>query len=91
MGVAHRVGNWAGLRVARTLSRSFPIVGTVVAVAVVGRSLRRKGWKLGLLDTLLDALPFVGTAKAGVELYRGDLFPDKLPAPAATPVPTTRA
>jgi hypothetical protein len=62
---------------ARRLSRTFPIIGTVVAVAVVGHTLRRKGWKLGLLDTVLDALPFVGTAKAGVELYRGDFFPDR--------------
>jgi hypothetical protein len=80
MGVARRLGRWAGMRAARRLSRSFPIVGAVIAVAVVSRTVRRKGWKLGLIDAALDALPFVGTAKAGIELVRGDLFPDR-PAP----------
>ena len=77
MGVANRVGSWAGMRVARRLSRSFPFVGTVVALAVAGGAIRRKGWRFGLIDSALDALPFVGTLKAGVELVRGDLFPDR--------------
>jgi len=78
MDVPHRLGQWAGMRAARQLSRSFPIVGTVIAIALVGRTVRRKGWKLGLIDAALDALPFIGTAKAGVELVRGDLFPDRM-------------
>jgi len=76
------------LRAARRLSRSLPVVGTVVAVAVVGQTIRRKGWARGLLSATLDAIPFVGTAKAGVELFRGDLFPDRplvaSPAPDRT-------
>jgi hypothetical protein len=88
MGVAHRLGSWAGMRAARRLSRSFPIVGTVIAVVLVGRTVRRKGWKLGLVDATLDALPFIGTAKAGVELVRGDLFPDRPAADIASRRPT---
>ena len=88
MGMAQRLGSLAAMRVARRLSRSIPIVGTVVAVAVVGRTIRRKGWKLGLIDAALDAMPFIGTAKAGVELARGDLFPDR-PVPAP-PDPSSR-
>ena len=89
MGIANRLGSWAATRGARRLTRSLPIVGTVVAVAVVGRTIRRKGWRLGLLDAALDAMPFIGTAKAGAELVRGDFFPDR---PLATPAedPTSR-
>ena len=65
------------MRVARRLARTFPIVGTLVAVALVGRAVRRKGWTRGLLDSTLDAMPVVGTFKAGVELLRGDLFPER--------------
>jgi hypothetical protein len=73
------MGGWAAMRTARRLSRTFPIVGTVIAVAVIGQTIRRKGWTRGLLNATLDALPFIGTAKAGVELFRGDLFPDREP------------
>jgi len=83
MGVVRRLSAWAAMRTARRLSRTFPIIGTVIAVAVVGQTIRRKGWKRGLLNATLDALPIVGTAKAGVELFRGDLFPDLEPPEGA--------
>jgi hypothetical protein len=76
MGIARRVSGWAGLKVARRLSRTLPFVGTAVAVAVAGRAIRRKGWTRGLLDTALDATPVVGAFKAAVESFRGDLFAD---------------
>jgi hypothetical protein len=76
MGIARRVSGWVGLKVARRLSRTFPIVGTAVAVAVAGRAIRRKGWTRGLLDTALDATPFLGAMKAAVESVRGDFFAD---------------
>ena len=77
MGAARRVGRWAGLKMARRVSRSVPLVGTALAVAFVGRAVQRKGWLRGLADTALDATPIVGALKAGVELVRGDLFPDR--------------
>jgi hypothetical protein len=84
MSVVRQIGGWAGMRVARRLARTFPIVGTAIAVAFVARAVRRKGWTRGLLDSTLDAMPVVGTVKAGVELFRGDLFPE-LDRPAVPP------
>jgi hypothetical protein len=77
MGAAHRVGRWAGLKVARRVSRAVPLVGTAVAVALAGDAMRRKGWMRGLIDTALDATPILGAVKAGIELVRGDTFPDR--------------
>jgi hypothetical protein len=31
----------------------------------------------GLLNSGIDAVPFVGAAKNAIEFFRGDFFPDK--------------
>ena len=42
--------------------------------------MKRKGFFGGILDTGLNAVPFVGAAKNTVELVRGrDFIPDRLP------------
>lgn len=57
-----------------------PIIGTVVAVATVASTIRRKGVVSGTLDTGLNAMPFVGLVKNAVEMMRGrDFFPDRFP------------
>jgi hypothetical protein len=57
-----------------------PIIGTVVAVATVASTIRRKGVVSGTLDTGLNAMPFVGLMKNAVEMVRGrDFFPDRFP------------
>lgn len=91
MGVARQMSGWAAMKAARRLSRTFPIIGAVVAVATVGQIIRRKGWARGLASATLDALPFVGTAKAGVELFRGEIFPDRVPPAPAAPQPRRAA
>ncbi|MCA1583614.1 MAG: hypothetical protein LC791_02170 [Acidobacteria bacterium] len=69
---------WGGARLARRMSRSVPFLGAVIAVATVGAAIRRKGVVGGAVDTGLNALPFVGAMKMGVEWWRGrDLFPDR--------------
>ena len=66
------------MRVSRRLSRSIPWIGTAIALATVAATIRRKGVLRGSLDSGLNALPFVGALKAGVEVLRGrDLFRDK--------------
>jgi hypothetical protein len=73
---------WGGLRLARRLSRTVPYAGGLIAVALVGSAIRRKGLVGGVVDTGLNAVPFVGALKAGAEWWRGrDLIPDR---PAAT-------
>ena len=70
-----------GLKLARRVARTVPVLGAVVSLAVLGDAVRRKGLVLGLLDTGLDALPVVGALKGGVELITGDLI-ERQPPPA---------
>ena len=70
------------MRLARRLSRSVPVIGGVLALAMAGSAVRRKGAVGGTVDTGLNALPVVGTLKAGLEWWRGrDLIPDRTGGP----------
>jgi hypothetical protein len=70
------------MRASRRLSRSIPWIGSAIALATIAATIRRKGVVRGSLDSGLNALPFIGALKAGVEVIRGrDLFRDK---PGAT-------
>ena len=69
------------MKLSRRLSRSLPWIGTVVALATIVSTVRRKGVISGTLDTGLNAVPYVGAAKNVVEMARGrDFFPDRFPA-----------
>lgn len=59
-----------------------PIVGYVFVVAAAPAVLRRKGHFLGSLAVVLDLLPVICLVKAGVEIFTGDLIPDKFEASA---------
>jgi len=62
------------------MRRSLPWIGTAIAVATVFSTMRRKGVVGGVLDTGLNAVPVLGTAKNVVEMARGkDFFPDRQP------------
>jgi hypothetical protein len=55
-----------------------PILGTVIAMATIVSTVRRKGVVSGTLDTGLNAMPFVGALKNAAEIIRGrDFFPDR--------------
>ena len=71
---AARAGGW---KLAKRLLRPVPVVGTAVVLGTAGYALRRKGAFKGAADIGLDLIPVVGTAKAVVELFTGDLIPDK--------------
>lgn len=60
----------------RILQRT-PIVGTAMALGLAGYEVKRKGLINGALNVALNATPFVGTAKNVVEMFTGDLLPDK--------------
>ena len=69
---------WGSLRLARRVSRTVPFAGVLIALATAGSTMRRKGAVAGAMDTGLNALPFVGAFKAGLEWWRGrDLLPDR--------------
>ena len=78
MTIARHLARWGSARAMRRLSRSVPFFGAIVAAGMLGSSIRRKGWVRGAADTALDATPFVGALKLGLEALRGrDLLRDK--------------
>ena len=78
MTMTQRMARWGGARLSRRLSRSLPWVGGAIALVTVASTMRRKGVISGVLDTGLNAVPFVGAAKNVLEVARGrDFFPDR--------------
>lgn len=69
-----RAGGW---QLAKRLIKPLPIVGTAVAIGLTGYSIKKKGLVKGAVHSALDATPIVGTAKNVIELFTGDLIPDK--------------
>lgn len=69
-----RAGGWG---VAKRLIKPIPIVGTVFAVGLAGYEIKRKGLIPGAVHVGLDVTPFVGTCKNVLEIFTGDLIPDK--------------
>jgi hypothetical protein len=73
---AMRAGGW---QIAKRLIKPIPIVGTVFAVSLAGYEIKKKGLLRGGIHVGLDATPVIGTAKGIVELFTGDLIPDREP------------
>jgi hypothetical protein len=69
-----------GWQVFKRTAKSIPPFGTVVAIGLVGYDIKKKGLVRGVVNSGLDAIPFLGLAKNAVELFRGDFIPDKDPA-----------
>ena len=66
-----------GWQVAKRVAKTIPFGGTAVVIALVGNDIKNKGVVRGLVNSGIDAIPFVGLAKNAVELVRGDFIPDK--------------
>jgi hypothetical protein len=78
MGIRSQLSQYAQRRMTRRLYRSVPLIGGVIALVTLGRAMRRKGFFGGTVDTVLDFIPFVGTAKNMAEVTRGrDFIPDR--------------
>ncbi len=58
-----------------------PVVGYIFIIAGIPDVLRRKGNILGLISIALDILPVVCLLKAGIEIFTGDLIPNKIETP----------
>jgi hypothetical protein len=69
-----RAGGWG---IAKRIIKPIPVVGSVFAVALAGYEIRKKGLIPGVVHVGLDVTPVVGTAKNIVEIFTGDLIPDK--------------
>ena len=66
-----------GWQVAKRVAKAVPVVGGLMTIGLVGYDIRKKGVIKGVLNSGLDAIPIIGTAKNVVELFTGDLLSDK--------------
>lgn len=66
-----------GWKLARRVAKQIPVVGTALAIGLVGYDIKKKGLVKGVVNSGLDAIPIVGTGKNVIELFTGDLLPDK--------------
>lgn len=55
-----------------------PVIGYVFIIASMPQTVRRKGVVFGALAVTLDMLPVICLVKAGIEIFTGDLLPDKM-------------
>ena len=69
-----RAGSWHVLKRAVKL---IPIAGTVFAIGLAGYEIKKKGLIPGVAHVGLDVIPVVGTTKNVIEIFTGDLIPDK--------------
>lgn len=75
--VVRKVARAGTMRLARRLVKPIPVIGTAVAIGFAGHEIRKKGWRNGLIHVGLDITPVVGTVKNVIEIFTGDLIPDK--------------
>lgn len=75
--LARKVARAGGWQIAKRLIKPVPFAGTILAIGLTGISIKKKGWVRGIVHSALDATPVVGTAKNVVELFTGDIIPDK--------------
>ena len=64
-----RAGGWG---LAKRIVKPIPILGSLFAVGLAGHEIRKKGLIPGH-----DVTPGVGTANGVLEIFTGDLIPDK--------------
>ena len=77
MGVKRRIIRAGGCGLTKRLIKPVPVIGTVFAVGLAGYEIKKKGLLPGALHVGLDVTPIVGTAKNVLEIFTGDLIPDK--------------
>lgn len=75
--IGRKIVHAGGWQIAKRVAKTIPFGGTAVAVFLVGTDIRNKGLVGGVINSGIDAIPFVGLAKNAVELVRGDFIPDK--------------
>src|SRR5215510_1548673 len=73
-GRVARAGGWG---LAKRLVKPIPIIGSVFALGMAALEIKRKGVIHGAVHVGLDVTPVVGTAKNVLEIFTGDLIPDK--------------
>ena len=80
-------GGWT---IAKRVAKSIPYLGSAMAIGLVGYDIKRKGLVKGVLNSGLDAIPFVGLGKNAIEFFTGDLLADKDVKANGSPVKSKR-
>lgn len=76
--IPNKIAHAAGWQLFKRGAKMLPFGGTVVAVILVGSDIKQKGVLNGIANSAIDAIPFVGLAKNGIEIVRGkDFLPDR--------------
>ena len=83
-GLKRRVLRAGGWRVVKRIIKPIPVIGSVAAVGLAGYEIKKKGLLRGAVHVGLDVTPVIGTAKSLVELFTGDLIPDREPPKGRT-------
>lgn len=84
-----RAGSW---QVVKRTVKLIPVAGSVFALGLAGYEIKKKGLVAGVAHVGLDLIPLVGTTKGVVEIFTGDLIPDKKVLPDMEPAqPVTQA
>ncbi len=78
-GIKRKLVHAGGWQVAKRVAKMVPFGGTAVAIVLIGHDIKKKGFVNGVVNSGIDAIPFVGLAKNAVELFAGDFIPDKKP------------
>ena len=76
-GLRRKLVHAGGWQLAKRVAKMIPFGGTVIAVGLVGHDVKKKGLVRGVVNSGIDAIPFVGFAKNAVELVAGDFIPDR--------------
>ena len=74
-----RVLRACGWRIAKRVIKPIPFVGTALAIGLAANEVRKKGMWRGALHVGLDVTPVIGTAKNVIEIFTGDIIPDRKP------------
>jgi hypothetical protein len=90
MTVKRRIIRAGGWGIAKRLIKPIPIVGSIFAFGLAGYEIKRKGLLPGAVHVGLDITPVVGTAKGVLEIFTGDLIPDKPPKNTRQVTPVKR-
>lgn len=69
-----RAGGWG---LVKRIIKPVPVIGAVFAAGLAGYAIKKKGLLRGVIHVGLDVTPIVGTAKNVVEIFTGDLIPDR--------------
>jgi hypothetical protein len=76
--LGRKLAHAGGWQIAKRVARSVPFGGAAVVLFLIGTDIKNKGVSKGLLNSGIDAIPFVGLTKNVAEFVRGeDFIPDK--------------